>query len=79
MWNRLVLVESGATDVDRQLNEYNGLNWRTRKKVDTDADSSLDLDRQMYYSGSWQLCEERIDDDSAFPQSSPQCGRDARR
>ncbi len=30
-WNRLVLVENGATNIGRQIKVYNSLNWRIRK------------------------------------------------
>lgn len=77
-WNRLVkhvYVFSGtgaqpATDTVEY--EYNGLHWRTIKKV-TPAEESSDTEesgggtggtlRTMYYSAAWQLIEERIDDD----------------
>lgn len=75
-WNRLVkhiytfTGISGTTDTIEY--EYNGLHWRTIKKI-TPAEGSSESEeggggtggtlRTMYYSAAWQLIEERIDDD----------------
>lgn len=61
-WQRLV-----AVDVDshqRAEYEYNGIGWRTVKRVDTDQDGSYTFDqrRLMYYDGDGRILEERIDD-----------------
>ncbi len=42
---------------------YNGLDWRILKRADTDTTAGLDEERVMVYSASWQLLEERVDDD----------------
>lgn len=76
-WNRLVRVqfEDSQQQIlhDRAEYEYNGLNWRVIKRADsdlTDGNNVLDQQRIMYYSASWQLLEERIDDDGpTFPDS----------
>ncbi len=75
-WNRLVRVEidDGGTPEPRGEYAYNGLNWRIIKRSDSDLVDSinaLDQQRLMYYSPSWQLLEERIDDDAPFT-SDPQ-------
>jgi hypothetical protein len=67
-WNRLVKVDySSQSPSTRAEYRYNGLNWRVLKLADTSTppDMSLNQKRLMYYSGpgSWQLLEERIDDD----------------
>ncbi len=61
-WNRLVkvVVDSGAGDVDRTENWYNGLNWRVIQRVDSDLVGGLDEQRVMVYNASWQLVEEEI-------------------
>lgn len=73
-WNRLVKVQfkdGSGTLHPRAEYEYNGLNWRTVKRSDTnltDGTHALDEQRLMYYGAGWQLLEERIDADY---QSSP--------
>jgi hypothetical protein len=68
-WNRLVKIEhvtnpgGSETVITRGEYQYNGLNWRTVKKGDTDADGVLDQQRVMHYSAGWQLIEEDVDDD----------------
>lgn len=81
-WNRLVGVsqKDGAegTPQPRIAQEFNGLNWRTMKRVDTlgpvTYDEGLDddviypldgvLDQVTYYSydASWRIVDERIDE-----------------
>src|SRR5690606_5827170 len=66
-WNRLVKVEhvSGQTIRVRGEYEYNGLFQRVLKRSDhdiTDASPALDEQRLLYYSGAWQIVEERIYD-----------------
>jgi RHS repeat-associated protein len=78
-WNRLVRHGYSGTVIPLETVEYqyNGLHWRTLKKVlsnainddtvdknDAPASSSGTL-RLMYYSAAWQLLEERIDLDFA--------------
>ena len=46
--------------------QYNGIWWRTLKRVDsdvTDSTHALDQKTVMYYGPGWQLLEERIDED----------------
>ncbi|MCP3980356.1 MAG: hypothetical protein GY716_13725 [bacterium] len=63
-WNRLVRV---AYDTSvRGEYAYNGLNWRVMKTADTNADRTPDERRLMFYSASWQLLEERVDDEAPF-------------
>ena len=59
-----VTNRGSETVVDVHVAEYNGLNWRTKKYRDTSssAPDGLDQERLLYYSASWQLLEERIDD-----------------
>ncbi len=68
-WNRLVRVEMddgactpGGAPIAEY--EYNGLHLRTVKRADTNAvpKGTLDQQRIMYYTASWQLLEEHIDD-----------------
>lgn len=74
VWDRLVKVQfkdASGTLHPRAEYEYNGLNWRTLKRADTNpADGTHALNRQtlMYYNAAWQLLEERIDEEY---QSSP--------
>lgn len=73
-WNRLVKVEFEDEEEDlhpRGEYEYNGLNWRTIARIDSDTTNSthaLDELRTMYYSHEWRLLEVRVD---ANYQSSP--------
>lgn len=65
-WNRLVHVQAGSSQ--RGKYEYNALNWRTVKLVETSipADTTWDVQTVMYYSANWQLLEERIDEADPF-------------
>jgi len=65
LWNRLVKVEidDGETVEPRCEQRFNGLNWRTLKREDTDLDGDLDEERTYAYTGSWHLIEERVDKD----------------
>lgn len=47
-------------------NEYNGLNWRVKRRMDLSqgAYDGLDEERTYYYTASWQVAEERIDRDN---------------
>jgi RHS repeat-associated protein len=56
-WNRLVELQSGANVI--QTNEYDGLG---RRIVRTDSAASDTYD--YYYNESWQVVEERKDDDA---------------
>ena len=78
-WNRLVKVEYYDPDLDSNIPpqpqnpttytvaeyEYNGLHWRTEKRADTTDGmyDGLDQERHFYYSASWQLLEEHVDED----------------
>ncbi|HYE03247.1 MAG TPA: RHS repeat-associated core domain-containing protein [Phycisphaerales bacterium] len=67
-WNRLVKVTidqiTPAASVTLQESEYNGLHWRTVRKLDTTTPANgLDEKRQMYYSAAWQMVQEEIDTD----------------
>ncbi|MEE8154258.1 MAG: hypothetical protein V3T53_04785 [Phycisphaerales bacterium] len=58
---------NGIHTQDRAAYDHNGLNWCIIERSDTPGSGSgLDQLRMMYYSAGWQLCEERIDDDSPF-------------
>jgi RHS repeat-associated protein len=62
-WGRLTKIRhdlGNSTVRDVAEYQYNGLNWRTLKKVDTDANGTLDQQRRMYYSASWQLLQEDV-------------------
>ncbi len=66
-WNRLVKAQlhSGiypSTPADLGVYTYNGLHWRIQKDADTNATSGLDQRRAMWYSASWQLLQEDVDD-----------------
>ena len=65
MWNRLVRVEKSSDGTDVLENEYNGLNWRTKRGIDLSQSSydGIDEERTYYYSPSWQLLEEHVDSD----------------
>jgi RHS repeat-associated protein len=73
-WNRLVKVQFEDDEEDlhpRGEYEYNGLNWRTVARIDTDTTDTthaLDEERFLYYSPEWQVLEARVDSDR---QSSP--------
>ena len=69
-WNRLVKSEMRATGgtVMNTIAEYtyNGLGWRTTKKMDTATgayDGTLDQERTFYYGASWRILEEHVDSD----------------
>ncbi len=66
-WNRLVEVHRnpGGTLIGEY--EYNGLGWRTVRRYDDSkaAYNGIDAERRYYYSASWQLLEEHIDDDDS--------------
>ncbi len=47
--------------------EYNGLHWRTVKRL---PGSSVTAERRLFYSASWQLIEERIDDYEEEPDGT---------
>lgn len=49
-WNRLVKVEVGSNT--KAEYEYNGLNWRIIKQLDTPGSAvGLDQQRMRYYAG----------------------------
>jgi RHS repeat-associated protein len=63
-WDRLVKVEyDDGTSETRGEYEYNGLNWRVIRKHDSDLDGDLDRKNVILFNASWQMVEERIDDD----------------
>ncbi|HRQ73078.1 MAG TPA: RHS repeat-associated core domain-containing protein [Phycisphaerales bacterium] len=60
-WNRLVKATDDTQPATvRGEYEYNGLHWRTVKRL---PGSSVTAERRLFYSASWQMLEERIDDD----------------
>src|SRR5690606_11462901 len=70
-WNRLVKVEHineasfPETVSTRGEYEYNALFQRVIKRSDkdiTDGTPGIDEQRLLYYSGAWQVVEERVDD-----------------
>jgi RHS repeat-associated protein len=74
-WNRLVKHEFGGSPaptypVNAEY-EYNGLHWRTIKRIPPQSPAAEEEQQQgvpgvlrsMYYSAAWQLIEERIDED----------------
>jgi len=69
-WNRLVEVKDGATVIGRY--EYDGLNRRVKKHVDTQAPASpdgLDKYRHFFYNVAWQVLETReSDSENAGPE-----------
>jgi len=59
-WNRLAEVKSGANVVGKY--EYDGLNRRIKKHIDTQAPAEpngVDTYRHFYYNISWQIVETR--------------------
>lgn len=64
-WGRLVKVRQDlGNNVFHEVAayEYNGLHWRTVKRVDTNGDGTLDQERKQYYNAAWQLVHEDVDD-----------------
>lgn len=60
-WNRLVKATDDTQPATvRGEYEYNGLHWRTVKRL---PGSSVTAERRLFYSASWQLIEEHVDDD----------------
>jgi hypothetical protein len=59
-WNRLVEITSGTSDVVAKY-EYDGLNRRTKKHVDTSApgspDGTIDEYRHFFYDNQWRIVE----------------------
>ena len=67
-WNRLTESEIDDTVTTTTVGqyEYNGLHWRTVKRSRTAAaGSGLDEERRLYYSASWQLLQDDVDNDYA--------------
>ncbi|MFG0253116.1 MAG: RHS repeat-associated core domain-containing protein, partial [Phycisphaerales bacterium JB038] len=76
-WNRLVRIETiedvggsqGVPAVPDEEFEYNGLNWRTLRQIRKEYTSPMQFtgqqSRRFYYTPSWQLIEERLDDADA--------------
>jgi len=71
-WNGLVEIRTvvGESTVTVARFEYDGLNRRIKKHIDTDAPAApdgVDLYRHFYYNSGWQLLETRktttVDDD----------------
>jgi len=61
-WNRLVKIKQAPNDIG--VYEYNGLNWRTVRRTDGNTFTvATDDERRYYYSASWQVVEERFDED----------------
>lgn len=72
-WNRLVATSQDPGGVAISEYDYNGLNWRIAKRMDTGTgarDGTLDQERELFYSAGWQILEERIDEDD-MPSQSP--------
>ncbi len=73
-WNRLVLIESvpsgGVTGSGAEVvrYDYNALHWRTRRLVARDYPGPPEYsgieEWRYFYSPSWQLIEERVDEDA---------------
>ncbi len=57
-WNRLVEVKSGANVVLKC--EYDGLNRRTKKCINTGEDQVCDEFRHFFYNSGWQILETRL-------------------
>jgi RHS repeat-associated protein len=70
-WNRLVEVKDGQTVIARY--EYDGLNRRIKRHVDSGAPSSpsgIDTYVHDYYNSAWQILETRQSDtQSAEPET----------
>ncbi len=56
-WNRLVEVKSGANVVLKC--EYDGLDRRTKKFINTGVDQVYDEFRHFFYNSGWQILETR--------------------
>ena len=62
-WNRVVEIKSGETVVAKF--EYDGLNRRIKKHIDSQAPADpdgVDLYRHFYYNAGWQIVETRESD-----------------
>ncbi|MBL4591994.1 MAG: hypothetical protein JKY96_08550, partial [Phycisphaerales bacterium] len=64
-WNRLVRIERIASGPDFAIleNEFNGLNWRIVRRMDTSnaAYDGIDEGRRYFFNHSWQMIEEHVD------------------
>lgn len=62
-WNRLVKwsIDDGETTTDFAEYGYNGLHWRTVKRVLPQTGGTSGEQRVMYYSASWQVLQEDVD------------------
>ncbi len=59
-WNRMVETKAGENVVGRY--EYDGLNRRIKKHIDTQAPANpngVDIYRHFFYNSSWQIVETR--------------------
>jgi RHS repeat-associated protein len=65
-WNRLVEIkhQSGSNPaVVRGSYRYNGLNHRIAKQADTNTNGTVEQERLVYFTPSWQMIDELVDDD----------------
>jgi len=58
-WNRLIKITDDSTSNVVAEYEYDGLNRRIVKDIDTNKDGTLDTTRHFYYSSQWQVLEVR--------------------
>jgi RHS repeat-associated protein len=71
-WNRLVEIRQGSATIAKY--DYNALHWRVAKRA-LSPNGVDDMQRLMYYSPSWQLLYEDIDD--TYDGSAHQTARTA--
>ena len=68
-WNRLIEVKGGTVVVAKF--EYDGLNRRVKKFINTGEDASYDEWQHFYYNTGWQLLETRksTDEEDTAPDT----------
>ncbi len=64
-WNRLVKIVRTSGSHTVLENEFNGLNWRTKRRMDLSqgAYDGVDEARWYFYSSDWRMIEEHVDAD----------------
>tara|TARA_R110000782_G_scaffold20675_3_gene55782 strand:+ start:9332 stop:17044 length:7713 start_codon:yes stop_codon:yes gene_type:complete len=65
-WNRLVKIYKSSNESTGAVvleNQFNGLNWRVKRRMDLSqgAYNGVDEARTYYYSANWQVLEEHVD------------------
>jgi len=80
-WNRLVKVQFEDDEEelhDRGEYEYNGLNWRTVRRFDSNVANTthaLDTEQVLLYDADWRLLERRVNSTNDPMEEEPEIDR----